>query len=67
MRTAIFNYPAKFVTIPEYTAHAGQTVNVIRPLIAGTEYDGPSEEMEAMFLIQASDGWEGHAFEGELE
>lgn len=66
MQQATFNYPPAFTTLPDYTAHAGQTVTVIRQLTAD---DGVSQngEVETMFLVRASDGWEGHAFESELE
>lgn len=63
---ARFNYPACFVTKPEYTAHAGQLVQVLRPCTAD-EADGPDQDCEQMYLIRAKDGWEGHAFESELE
>ena len=58
-----FNYPKEFVTLPEYTLHAGQVVEVIRPLTTGEAdiENGP------MYEIKASDGWIGHAFEDELE
>ena len=58
-----FNYPAEFVTLPDYTAHAGQIVTVLRELREGVEYDN---EGEKMFEVMASDKWIGHAFESEL-
>lgn len=60
---AKFNYPKKFVTLPEYTQHAGQIVEVIRKLNEN-ECD---DENQPMFLIRADDGWEGHAHGHELE
>jgi hypothetical protein len=65
---AKFNYPKEFVTLPEYTEHAGQVVEVIRKLTA-READPPNEEngLEQMFFIRAADDWTGHAFESELE
>lgn len=63
-KRAIFNYPAAFVTLPEYTAHSGQTVTIVRPLIAGEEYD---DEGDPMYEVRADDGWTGHAWESELE
>lgn len=30
-----FNYPRQFVSLPEYTAHAGQTVEIVRALREG--------------------------------
>lgn len=62
--TFTFNYPFDFTTLPDYSAHRGQTVEITRPLILGVEYD---EEVETMYEIKASDGWIGHAFESELE
>ena len=65
-----FNYPAAFVTLPDYTAHAGQIVEVIRPAKPVHKFPDDSEydwETEAMFVIRASDGWEGMAWRSELE
>jgi hypothetical protein len=74
---AKFHYPRELTTLPDYTAHAEQVVDVVRPLIdiGGTqdnltgEYHGPlaDPELPVMYLVRASDGWEGHADEGELE
>ncbi len=67
MKRAIFNYPKQFTTLPDYTAHAGQVVTIVRPLRS----DGPDFEYdyegELMYLIRADDGWEGHAFDSELD
>lgn len=59
-----FDYPTHFVTMPEYTAHSGQTVTVVRQLtqVEADQGDG----MERMFRVKAEDGWEGDAFESEL-
>lgn len=65
MTTATFAYPAAFITLPEYTAHTGQRVNVVRRLFA-EEADGPDRGCEQMYRIRAADGWEGDAFESEL-
>ena len=65
MRQAIFNYPAEFTTLPDYSAHRGQRVQVVRELIDGVDYD--LEDGDTMFLIRADDGWEGHAFASELQ
>ena len=62
--TCKFNYPPQFTTLPDYTAHAGQLVTIVRPLRKRDEYD---YEGNSMFLIRAADGWEGHAFASELE
>ena len=61
-----FRYPPEFVTLPEYTAHAGQSVVVTRELRDGDEYDGPAAGLERMYEIAALDGWIGHAWESEL-
>lgn len=58
-----FDYPAGFISLPAYSAHRGQLVRVIRKL-RRDEYDF---EGEAMFEIQAEDGWTGHAWRSELE
>lgn len=57
------NYPKELTTLPEYTAHSGQTVDVIRPLTL----DEADAEVGQMYLVRAADGWEGHAYEEELE
>jgi len=54
-------YPSRFATRPEYTAHNGQMVKVLRHLgedECDTEY--------TMFQVQAEDGWIGHLYEQEL-
>lgn len=60
-----FDYPRQFVTLPEYTAHAGQVVEIVRPLVEGSEYDD-DEQADPMYHIRAADGWEGDAWESEL-
>ena len=62
-KTAIFRYPLQFTTLPNYTAHAGQRVLIVRQLTEG-ECD---QETRPMYLIRATDGWEGHADHYELE
>lgn len=62
--TYTFDYPAAFVTLPGYTAHAGQRVTVVRELRDGDEYD--REDGDRMYEVRAADGWIGHAWEGEL-
>lgn len=59
-----FDYPPVFKTLPEYTAHMGQQVTVLRELIDGEEYD--REDGEYAFWVKADDGWEGMAYESEL-
>ena len=60
-----FNYPPEFKTLPDYTAHSGQIVEVGFQL--SEEEADRSPELERMFHIRATDGWRGHAFESELE
>ena len=69
-----FDYPEEFSTLPEYTAHRGQLVTVIRPCSeteADKIWDNPDGEgdrvVDTMFIIQAHDGWTGHAWDSELE
>lgn len=50
-------------TRPEYTAHSGQEVFVVRQLTD----DECDPECQPMYLIRASDGWEGHVDESELD
>lgn len=59
-----FDYPSVFVTLPDYTQHAGQVVTVLRKSIDGKEYD--SEGMNYAYQVRAKDGWEGMAWEEEL-
>jgi len=56
----IFNYPVEFTTLPDYSDHRRQKVQVVgeNPLF---------EEDAAKWKIMAEDGWEGIAFEEELE
>ena len=58
MQIAVFNYPKEFTTLPDYTSHAGQTVEIVRSLTP-EEADGPEQGVEQMYLIRAADGWEG--------
>lgn len=62
---AKFNYPQDWTTLPDYTAHAGQTVTVLDQLSADEADRG--EDLERMFHITADDEWKGHAFESELD
>jgi hypothetical protein len=59
---ARFDYPEAFDTLPDYTAHAGQVVTVVRQL-TDEEAD---VECQPMYEIEAADGWIGHAFDDEL-
>ena len=77
-----FAYPSEFVTLPDYPAHAGQIVTVVKeinqaagngneygdvPLKADGTYEPEPWDLERMFVIQAADGWQGDAWESELE
>lgn len=62
-KTYLLNYPPEFVTLPDYTAHAGQPVTILRELRDGEEYDF---EGDRMYEVRASDGWTGHAWNSEL-
>lgn len=66
MKLYRFDYPKEFVTLPDYSAHRGQLVQVIRPLRHKGNHREFDFQGEAMFLVRASDGWEGHAFKSEL-
>lgn len=61
----IFTYPdyGQPDMHPDYTAHSGQTVYVVRKL-TNKECD---PECQPMYVIRASDGWEGHARLDELD
>lgn len=62
-----FDYPAGFTSLPDHTAHAGQSVLVVRPLTLDEADQGDDMGgLELMFMVRAPDGWEGHAFESEL-
>jgi len=58
-----FDYPQAFTSLPDYSAHRGQEVTVLRRLKRVEEYD---YQGELMFEVRAADGWKGHAFESEL-
>lgn len=66
--TRTFFYPQEFTTLPDYTAHRGVRVEVLRALRDGDEYDGPRAGLERMYEVRAlGDGWIGHAWESELQ
>jgi hypothetical protein len=62
---ARFNYPSGFTSLPDYTAHAGQMVEV-GPQFPESEAER-GDDPERLFAITADDGWTGHAFESELD
>ena len=49
---------------PEYSAHRGSMVTVMREL---TDQECDRDEVGRMFEVMAPDGWRGHAFIDELE
>ena len=57
----VFTYPNYGTPdgYPQYTAHSGQVVTVLRQL-------SESESDHEMYEIEASDGWKGHAHRDEL-
>lgn len=62
-----FVYPEAFTSLfpslPDYTAHNGHIVTVVRQL-TDEECD---PECQPVYEIKADDGWVGHAFADELE
>lgn len=70
-----FVYPKEFVSLDDYSAHRDQLVTVLRPCTeteADVLWDDPEGSgtpiiVDRMFVVQASDGWIGHAWESELE
>ena len=73
-KTYRFNYPEEFTSLPEYSAHRGQLVTVIRPCTedeADELQDDPDgtgyRVIDTMMVVQASDGWIGHAWDSELD
>ena len=71
--TAPFNYPEEFTAMPEYTARRGQEVTVLRPCSedeAVPLYDDPfsigTVLVDRMYIVQAADGWIGHAWHSEI-
>lgn len=67
MKKAVFHYPEVFKTLPEYTAHAGQVVEVLGLAEDYTKDYTNDPDMESIYNIRAADGWTGVAYEGELE
>ncbi|MEM7200245.1 MAG: hypothetical protein AAF628_08280 [Planctomycetota bacterium] len=58
----IFDYPEGFTSLPEYNAHRGKRISVLRRL-RKDEFD---YEGEGMYEIEAQDGWRGQAWRSEL-
>lgn len=60
----VFRYPDYGTPdgLPEYTAHRGQCVRIVRQL-TNQECD---PECQPMWLIEAEDGWQGNAHSSEL-
>ena len=65
MLTALFTYPNYGTPDghPDYTAHSGQTVEIVRQCTD----DECEPGCQPMWLIKADDGWTGHANGSELE
>lgn len=70
-----FDYPIEFTlhkSLPEYCAHRGAQVTVLRPCteveadILWDDLGNGPEIVDRMFLIEATDGWQGLAYESEL-
>lgn len=63
-----FAYPEHFVTLPEYSARRGTIVTIVRPLTED-EAEPPDAEngFTQMYRVRADDGWEGDAWDEELE
>lgn len=70
-----FAYPVEFVSLDDYSNHRGQIVSVLRPTRADEadvlwdQVDASEAEqiVDRMFVVVAPDGWEGQAWESELE
>lgn len=70
-----FQYPEEFTSLEEYSAHRGCIVEVMRPTLPSEadvlwdKVDASEDEqiIDRMFIVQAEDGWIGHAWESELE
>jgi hypothetical protein len=69
-----FDYPYEFTSLDDYSAHRGAIVQVLRPCSADEAdilWDTPNgddeEIVDRMFKVRADDGWEGDAWESELQ
>ena len=64
-----FTYPdyGEPTGYPEYKAHSGQEVTVVRELTYERSHPEIDEELAPVYLIRAADGWEGHVHEDELK
>ncbi len=58
-----FCYPREFKSLPEHTAHNGQIVKVLANVPSDADSD---PDLETLWRIEATDGWQGDAFESEL-
>lgn len=66
----IFDYPEGFSTLPDYSAHRGSVVKVVRKMSedeADTGIPESAEDYIPMFEIVAEDGWRGKAWGDELK
>jgi hypothetical protein len=59
-----FDYPEKFTTLPEYSAHRNHQVVIVRELVDGEDYEYLGDKM--VLVRSLEDGWEGHAYQSEL-
>ncbi len=51
---------------PDYTAHSGQIVTIVRELVKTVEYDFDPDSNDLMFEVKADDGWTGSVWASEL-
>lgn len=59
----VFKYPIEFVTLPEYSDHRDDIVQIVRACTNDEAYNYP----EQMYHIQANHNpWSGVAWESEL-
>ncbi len=59
-----FNYPEAFSEIDGHKGHSGQVVKVTAE---GPDFTAHSADGDPLWAIKAADGWEGLAWESELE
>jgi hypothetical protein len=59
-----FAYPKAFKAAPDYSAHRGQPVRVIR--LCDPVADKVDPGAKPVYVVQADDGWTGHANPAEL-
>lgn len=62
--TAVFTYPAAFSEFKGHEKHSGQTVKIIGK---AEDFEVHEADGDPLWCIRAIDGWEGVAWESELE